>query len=149
MNKDERQSLIQELVENEVIQKQSKIVELIEERGYSITQATISRDIQDMQLIKIPYEGGGYRYTLPREEGKDYYREIEKILEGSFVDIEIQDNLVNIKTTPGSGHALGEKIEMNNLEEVFALVINDASVLLICRSEKEAEILRNRFLHFM
>ena len=65
MKKAERQQKIREIITNESIERQEDLVAHLREMGLTVTQATISRDIKEMQLIKIPADNGGYRYGLP------------------------------------------------------------------------------------
>ena len=65
MKKAERQQKIREIITNESIERQEDLVARLREIGLTVTQATISRDIKEMQLIKIPADNGGYRYGLP------------------------------------------------------------------------------------
>ena len=65
MKKAERQQKIREIITNESIERQEDLVARLREMGLTVTQATISRDIKEMQLIKIPADNGGYRYGLP------------------------------------------------------------------------------------
>ena len=70
MRKKERHRLITRLLSEQDIQKQEEFVELLQEKGVSVTQATISRDIKEMKLVKVPSQKGGYRYSIPQERQK-------------------------------------------------------------------------------
>ena len=65
MKKSERQRHIQEIISNQYVERQEDLVKLLAKSGIRVTQATISRDIKDMQLLKVPSVGGGYHYSLP------------------------------------------------------------------------------------
>lgn len=68
MRKKERQRLIKQLLVSNDIQRQEDFVSLLSEQGVKVTQATVSRDIKDMQLVKVPSITGGYRYSLPTQK---------------------------------------------------------------------------------
>lgn len=71
MRKKERQRLIKQLLTSNNIQRQEDFVSLLEDQGIKVTQATVSRDIKDMQLVKVPSVTGGYRYSLPTQKNID------------------------------------------------------------------------------
>lgn len=149
LNKSERQALIQQIVSDEYIQRQEDLVAALEERGYEITQATISRDIKEMSLIKVPLDSGGYRYSMPQDTPYDVYHQLEKLFEQSFVSIDSQNDLILINTTPGSAEVLANVLQLQNFEEIFAVIENDNSVLIICRSVEAASDLRNQLLRYI
>ena len=149
LNKSERQALIQQIVNDEYIQRQEDLVAALEKRGYEITQATISRDIKEMSLIKIPLESGGYRYSMPKDTPYNVYHQLEKIFEQSFVSIDSQNDLILINTTPGSAEVLANVLQFQSFEEIFAVIENDNSVLIICRSVEAASDLRNQLLRYI
>lgn len=149
MKKKERHHLLRQLVQQETIQKQEDFVEILLNRGIDITQATISRDIKEMQLIKVPSQSGGYHYSLPPEMNFNISKKISRLMKDAFVSIDTQKEFVIIKTLPGNAFALGTLIETANYEEMFGCISGDNSVLIICRSEDQAEIFQKRMISFV
>ncbi|GEL68156.1 arginine repressor [Marinilactibacillus psychrotolerans] len=149
MKKKERHHLLRQLVQQETIQKQEDFVEILLNRGIDITQATISRDIKEMQLIKVPSQSGGYHYSLPPEMNFNISKKISRLMKDAFVSIDTQKEFVIIKTLPGNAFALGTLIETANYEEMFGCISGDNSVLIICRSEDQAEIFQRRMISFV
>lgn len=149
LNKNKRQTLIQKIVNEEYIQRQEDLVTALEKLGYDVTQATISRDIKEMSLIKIPLESGGYRYSMPKGTPSNVYYQLENIFEQSFVSIDSQNDLILINTTPGSAEVLANLLQFESFEEIFAVIENDTSVLIICRSVQAASDLRNQLLRYI
>ncbi len=149
MNKKERHDLIKRIVENNIIHRQEDLVDALEEEGLDITQATISRDIKEMALVKIPLDNGGYRYSMPDESNKSVIHQLESLLDHSFVSIDSQGDMILIRTIPGSGEALSEVLQSDEFEEIFAVITNDDNILIICRDEEKAENLRNQLLRYI
>lgn len=149
MNKDERQNLIEEIIDKNTISKQEEIVEALAEKGLVVTQATVSRDVKEMQLVKVPSADGGSEYSLPTDPNEQAFRKIKNIISESFVSIDIQRDMLYIKTIPGSGDVLSDAISQQRLEKVFAVTSNDDSVLVICRTEEFAKEMRRRIINLI
>ena len=149
MKKKERQELLKNLLQEEMIQKQDDFVRILKERNIPVTQATISRDIQEMQLVKIPTPLGGYRYSLPFDIDFDASRKLEKLIKDSFISIDMQREFLLLKTVPGNAVALGSLIENAEFEEVFGVVSGDDTVLIICRNEEKTEKLQRRLIRYL
>lgn len=149
MKKKERQDLLRQLLREEVIQKQEDFVRILQKRGITVTQATISRDIQEMQLVKIPTPLCGYRYSLPADLNFDASRKLEKMMKDSFLGIDLQREFLLLKTVPGNAFALGALIEKAEFDEIFGVVSGDDTILIICRSEERAEHLQKRLIRYL
>ncbi|WP_027107753.1 arginine repressor [Lacticigenium naphthae] len=149
MNKRDRHSLIRELVQEQIIEKQEDLVRILMEKGIEVTQATISRDIKELQLIKVPSKSGGYRYNLPPEMNYDTARKLERLLRDAFISIDTQKEFVLIKTQPGNAFALGAIIDSADYEEVFGTISGDDTVLIICKGEEEALYMQRRIIAFI
>lgn len=149
VKKKERHHLLKQLVQQETIQKQEDFVDILLERGIEVTQATISRDIKEMQLIKVPSQSGGYQYSLPPEMNFNISKKLSRLMKDAFVSIDTQKEFVIIKTLPGNAFALGTLIETANYEEIFGCISGDNSVLIICRSEDQADTFQRRMISFV
>ena len=128
-SKQERQQAIKTLISNEQIQRQEDLVRKLNEAGWEVTQATISRDITEMQLVKVPLPTGGFAYAVM--SGADYFGQLGRILQETTTDVATQGNMIMIKVAPGTGPALKTALEEANLPEVFGLIGDDAGVLVI------------------
>ena len=149
MKKKERHQLLRELVQQEVIQKQEDFVDILQKRGIDITQATISRDIKELQLIKVPAQEGGYQYNLPSEMNYNISKKLARLMKDAFVSIDTQKEFVLIKTLPGNAFALATLIETAKYQEVFGCISGDDTVLIICRDEDSAERFQRRIISFI
>ncbi|OTN76090.1 arginine repressor [Enterococcus sp. 8G7_MSG3316] len=145
MRKRERHRLITRLLNEQDVQKQEDFVGLLEERGVSVTQATISRDIKELKLVKVPSQKGGYRYSIPRETTEDVRGKLDKILKTAFVSVDRMDKFVILKTLPGNASALANLIEKHYVKELFGTLNDDDNVLMITRTEQDTERLFKDF----
>ena len=110
MRKQDRHRLITRLLTEKNIQKQEDFVNYLQEKGVAVTQATISRDIKDMKLIKVPSAEGGYRYSLPLETQANTSAKLAKLLKDAFVAAEQMEKYVVLRTIPGNAAACGSLI---------------------------------------
>ncbi|KPG72996.1 MULTISPECIES: arginine repressor [unclassified Enterococcus] len=149
MRKRERHRLITRLLNEQDVQKQEDFVGLLQERGVSVTQATISRDIKELKLVKVPAQSGGYRYSIPQETTEDVYGKLDKILKTAFVSIDRMDKFVILKTLPGNASALANLIEKQYVKELFATLNDDDNVLMITRTEEDTDRLFKDFQRYI
>lgn len=149
MRKKDRHRLITRLLSERNIQKQEEFVKLLKERDIQVTQATISRDIKELKLIKVPSSEGGYRYSLPAETAEDVGAKLEKILKDAFVAVDQMEKFVILKTLPGNASAAANLIDRRFKEQLFATLNDDDNVLMIARTEEDAAMIRREFLQYL
>ena len=145
MQKMERQAQIRRLITEQVIERQSDFVSALEARGIPVTQATISRDIKEMQLVKVPTASGHYRYSLPPETQLIPLEKLKRTFSASYRSGEVQANLINLVFQPGTAPAIGDLIDQLADDRIFSTVATDAKILLICRTDKDAQNLLKEF----
>ncbi|WP_225047533.1 arginine repressor [Lacticaseibacillus kribbianus] len=138
MQKSERQAHIRQLVETSVIERQGEFVAKLKALGIPVTQATISRDIKEMQLVKVPEPSGAYRYALPPEKQLAPLDKLRRTLVGAFVRGDAMDRFVHLVMTPGTAPAVGNLIDQLEDARVFATIAGDAAILVICRTPEAA-----------
>ena len=140
-----RQALIREIVESQSIQTQEELAQALGERGLLVTQATVSRDIKEMHLLKVLAEDGSYRYaTMDREEQGTNERLI-RMLSDSVVSMDSANNLIVIRTLPGSAHVAGEAVDCLKWPEVLGTIAGDNTILVIVRSNEDVDAVMRRF----
>ena len=138
MRKRERQATIQRLIQDEPIERQEDLVARLNELQIPVTQATISRDIKDMQLIKVPAGEGHYRYSMPAEKQLPATDKLRRTLITAKKWGEAMDNFIHLALLPGTAAAVETLIEQLDDQRIFATISGDASILIICRSAKYA-----------
>ncbi|WP_179395598.1 arginine repressor [Lacticaseibacillus absianus] len=139
MQKSERQAHIRRLVEHTVIQRQGEFVTKLDALGIPVTQATISRDIKEMQLVKVPMANGQYRYSLPPEKQLAPLDKLRRTLAGAYLRGDVMAQFVHLVMSPGTAPAVGTLIDQLEDPRIFASIAGDAAILVICRGADEAE----------
>lgn len=134
--KKERQLAIRELITKQTLQRQEDVVNELNKIGWNVTQATISRDIAEMQLVKVPLETGGFAYAVVAQA--DALAHIKRIIQEPTTNIRTQDNFVMISVAPGTGPALKLALQEASFDELFGMLGDDADVLMILKKELNA-----------
>ncbi|WP_258089168.1 arginine repressor [Weissella fangxianensis] len=134
--KKERQLAIRELIAQKNIQRQEDLVAELNRVGWEVTQATISRDISEMQLVKVPLETGGFAYAIVAQT--DALVRIKRIMQEPTTTIRTQDNFVMITVLPGTGPALKSALEEADFDELFGMLGDDSDVLIILNRDVQA-----------
>lgn len=140
MRKEERHKWIKKLVRDGKIGKQDELVMLLIKRGVPVTQATISRDVKELQLLKKYSDDGHQYYALPAAYTLERQR-LERLVKTSYVSIEIMEKMISFVTVPGSGVAIGKLVEELYKEAIFVVLTNDDKLLIVARSEIQAKMI--------
>lgn len=148
MRKKERQALMVRLLTENEITTQADLVALLRDQKIEVTQATVSRDIKEMKLVKIPFGQGAYRYCLPEETAKDSTLKLDTILKEAFLSVEQMAHYVVLRTIPGSAIVSKHLIERQYKAMLFAIINDDDRVLMIAKSVADAENLHTQFLKY-
>ena len=143
--KAKRQALIREIVENQSIQTQEELADALAAHGMVVTQATVSRDIKEMHLLKVLSEEGGYRYATMDKSEQGMNERLIRMLADSVVDMSSANNLIVIHTLPGSAHVAGEAVDSLRWPEVLGTIAGDNTILVIVRSNEDVDSVLRRF----
>lgn len=125
-----RQDKIVELITNEDIGTQEELAKKLRESGFKVTQATVSRDIKELQLIKTVASNGMSRYAVPEREGHITNR-YERIFRSTVRAIKSSGNIIVVKTLPGCANAAGEAIDSLASESVLGSLAGDNTVFVV------------------
>ena len=135
----QRQSKILELIEKEKIDTQEELSRRLKEWGFSTTQATISRDIKELRLVKVMTPDGTYKYTAASTENEvSMMGRIRNIFKECVVNINCAENLVVIKTLPGLGSAAGYAVDAIHHPDVIGSIAGDDTVFVVIASKEKA-----------
>lgn len=143
--KSARHNLILEIIENKDIETQEELAEELKNRGVKVTQATVSRDIKELRLLKVLSEHGGYKYATVERAEKGMNDRFGRILAESIVSMESVNNLIVVNTLSASAGAAGEAIDSMKWNEVMGTIAGDNTLLIITRSTEAAEALVAKF----
>jgi transcriptional regulator of arginine metabolism len=133
LSKAQRQHRISQLLADHEITSQDQLVELLSEHGIESTQATVSRDLDDLAAIKVRVPGGSTAYAVPalpsdRPAPMDHLR---RVLGEWVVEVASSANLVVLRTPPGSAHVVGSAIDRSGHDAIIGSVAGDDTVLVI------------------
>lgn len=149
MTKGQRHIKIREIITNNDIETQDDLVAALKNAGYNVTQATVSRDIKELHLIKVPLTDGRYKYSLPADRRFDPLQKLKRNLIDAFVRIDSASHLLVMKTLPGNAMAIAALIDHLEWDEILGTVSGDDTILIICRTEEDTETISNRFLELL
>ena len=134
LGKPQRQHRIARLLEEQVISSQVQLVELLATEGLVLTQATVSRDLEELGAVKVRIPGGQMAYAIP-ELAKDRVAPeevLKKVLGEYLVEAAHSANLAVLRTPPGSAHVVASAIDRVGLPDVLGTVAGDDTVLVVC-----------------
>jgi transcriptional regulator of arginine metabolism len=140
-----RHAKILELIEQYHIETQEELAEKLREHGMDVTQATVSRDIKELRLIKAMADNGSYRYaSISRNDG-NISNKLLTVLNESFVSCDYANNIVVVKTLPGMAQAAASAVDALKWSEIVGTIAGDDTIMIVCRAERIAEELVSKF----
>ena len=131
-----RQNKILELIKTNEIETQDKLAAMLRDEGFEVTQATISRDIKELQLIKVLSSNGKYKYAVSKRQDAPISDRFVKIFRETIISCKSSHNLVLIKTLSGCGGAAGEAVDSIGLDHVVGTVAGDNTMLVVVDDEE-------------
>jgi transcriptional regulator of arginine metabolism len=149
MTKGQRHIKIREIIANHDIETQDELVDRLKKAGFNVTQATVSRDIKELHLVKVPLMDGRYKYSLPADQRFNPLQKLKRALMDAFVKIDAAGHLLVMKTLPGNAMAIGALIDNLDWEDILGTICGDDTILIICRTPEDTEIVSNRFLEML
>ncbi len=136
--KKSRHGKIIELIENYDIETQDELAEKLKEAGFQVTQATVSRDIRELKLSKIPNGRGRQKYVAFGGEEVHLGDKYGRVLKEGYVSMDLAQNLLVLKTVSGMAMAVAAAVDAMKIEEVVGCIAGDNTVMMAMRSEQDA-----------
>jgi transcriptional regulator of arginine metabolism len=140
-----RQSKILELVNGHEIETQEKLAELLKESGYEVTQATVSRDIKELQLIKTLTRAGGYKYAENTALERPVTERFVKIFRETVQSVEYSGNIIVIKTLSGCANAAAEAVDSLKLANILGSIAGDNTLMLVASENADIAAIAAEF----
>lgn len=134
-----RHEAILRIIETECITTQTELLEKLNEEGYETTQATISRDIKDLRLVKRPDELGRSCYTVDKGNGGELTGKYKSVFSHSVVTVDYAGNMVVIKCYTGMASAACAALDAMHWEGVVGTIAGDDTIFVLCRNDEIAE----------
>jgi len=146
MSKSQRQHLLAKILEEQAVSSQAKLVELLKAEGIDVTQATLSRDLEELGAVKVRVPVGDSVYAVPDDPTErvlpvDYLR---RVLGEWLVEVSVSDNIVVLRTPPGSAHVVASAVDRAGLPEIIGTVAGDDTVILVAASDTTGEAASER-----
>ena len=142
MKKKDRQNLIIQLISSQNIYTQDQLTNEINRFGFNVSQATVSRDIEELNLIKVK-EGNKLKYTRPIINNENVSQSIIDLLKQVKLNVIVANNLVLVKTLSGNAGTAGMAVDQMTIKEVLGTVAGDDTLLIITKDDKDAILVKN------
>ncbi|MDD2215739.1 MAG: arginine repressor [Eubacteriales bacterium] len=140
-----RQNKILDLINTYEVETQDRLVDLLKKSGYKVTQATISRDIKELQLIKTLSPSGRYKYTVGVSQDLPLSDRFVTIFKETIKTVGSSGNIIVIKTLSGCAAAAGEAIDTMNFPNVIGSIAGDNTIMLVVNDPANVPALVNKF----
>ena len=133
MAKTQRQHKIAQLLERAAVTSQSQLVELLAAEGVVATQATVSRDLEDLGAVKVRVPGGDLVYAIPERAHERVAPEqhLQRVLGDWVVEINHSGNIVVLRTPPGSAHVVGSALDRSGVDGILGTVAGDDTLIVV------------------
>jgi transcriptional regulator of arginine metabolism len=137
LGKTQRQHLVARLIESQAIANQQALVDQLAAEGVIATQATVSRDLEDLGAIKVRMPGGESAYAIPAlpKEQRAPEDHLRRVFGDWVVEVATSDNLVVIRTPPGSAHVVASALDRSGLAGILGTVAGDDTILIVVASD--------------
>ncbi len=142
--KENRQRTMVELIQRYDIGTQEELAEKLREAGFSVTQATVSRDIREMKLSKVPRLDGGQKYVVLEQDEEHQGDRFIRVLHDAFSSVEAAQNLLVVKTVSGMARAAATALDALEFPEVMGCIAGDDTIFVASRSVEEAHMLMDK-----
>lgn len=137
--KSQRQAKIMEIISNRNVETQEQLLELLQQEGFRCTQATISRDIKELRIVKELDNLGDYRYTAASgDTGTTFSARLNTIFRECVTGVDYAQNLIIIRTLPGLASAAGSAIDAMGMNKVVGSLAGDDTVMVVMRDNNAA-----------
>lgn len=141
-----RHAKIKEIIDKNKIETQEDLAAALRSEGIEVTQATVSRDIKELMLVKVPDANGHYHYAYPKEHNMLLTPgRLERTFQDSIVSVKSTDNMVVVRTLPGTAQAVAYAIDYMKWPEILGTIAGDDTVFIAVANKEGIGILMHRF----
>lgn len=144
-----RQNKILEIIKTNEVETQDQLLDLLSQAGYSVTQATISRDIRELQLFKAQSRDGKYKYVAADYDNRPVSDRFIKVFRETTLSYASAQNLIVVKCLSGCAGAAGEAVDCLGLEHIVGTICGDNTMLVVVDHEDNAESVTKEFDRIM
>lgn len=142
--KTKRQNEIIQLISNHDIKTQEELASELRTLGYKVTQATVSRDIRELRLIKTAAKDGGFKYAKPEKHEIAVSERLTRILRDSLVSVDASGNIIVVKTLSGSANVAAEALDNLGWNGILGTIAGDNTIFLVVGDETDTAEITDR-----
>ena len=139
-----RQSKIIEIIQKNEVETQEELSEYLVREGYSVTQATVSRDIRELKLTKISMNNGRQKYAILNDATDDMSQKYARILRDGFVSMDMAQNILVIKTVSGMANAVCAALDSMQMQEIVGSIAGDDTIMCAIRTVEDTTALMKK-----
>jgi transcriptional regulator of arginine metabolism len=143
-----RQSRIVELIRDNDIETQDRLVELLNNEGFNVTQATISRDVRELKLTKVASEDGGQKYAILSSGDVQISERLGRVFRDGVLSMDYAQNIIVIKTLNGMAMAVAAALDSMENNEIMGTIAGDDTIFCVVKTEQKAIKLIERLKNY-
>jgi transcriptional regulator of arginine metabolism len=144
-----RHSKIREIIEKDEIETQEELANSLKEAGFNVTQATVSRDIKELRLIKSLTKSGKYKYATIKNQDSMISDRYLKLLKDSVLSIDSSQNIIVVKTLTGAANAAAAAIDNLDVKEIIGSIAGDDTIFLLVKGDSNVKAIIESFKTLM
>ncbi len=134
-----RQSEIIDIISSYNIETQDELIEHLKDRGYDVTQATVSRDIRELKLLKVAVGVSSYKYALPTHDSQKYSSKYQYIVRETIISVDYAENMIVLKTLAGMAQAAAAAVDALGWNEIVGSIAGDDTIFIVMRTKEKAQ----------
>lgn len=139
-----RLAKIIEIIEKQDVETQEELALLLRKAGYDVTQATVSRDIRELKLSKIPSGSGGQKYVALKQDDGHMGDKYIRVLKDGFLSMDMAQNILVIRTVSGMAMAVAAAVDALKFKEVVGSIAGDDTIMVAVKSVEDTQILMDK-----
>lgn len=140
-----RHAKILEIIEGHEIETQEELAEYLKRNGFNVTQATVSRDIKELRLIKVLTKNGRYKYAAIKQQESVISDRLIKIFKDSVLSIDYSGNIIVIKTLSGAANAAAEAIDVLDIKDIVGTIAGDNTIFILVKENADKDDIMDQF----
>jgi transcriptional regulator of arginine metabolism len=150
LSKDQRHRRIQEIIAQDSISTQAELVERLKTEGVLVTQATVSRDINELRLVRLPVGKGRHRYSLAQVSHHDTTQvELQRLFQNFVTDVDRGENIVVVRTADGHATGVAFLLDRMRRDDIVGTIAGEDTIFVVARSVQEGEVLMEELNELM
>ncbi|MGE5398108.1 MAG: arginine repressor [Chitinophagales bacterium] len=148
MTKNRRHQAIIEIIHEGKVSTQEELCDTLQKKGFTVTQATVSRDIKELKLMKAP-DRDGYHYVLPGPPAQATGDRLRRIFEDGVLSVDSSDTLIVVRTLPGTANAVASAIDTDGMAGILGTVAGDDTIIVVIKTKEAVNGVLQRFNQFL